>query len=57
MLHSKVPRDHTAARARPRLSAKRAAGLGAAIALASLIGFPAAAAPRETVLYAFGGGA
>ncbi len=57
MLHSKVPSDHTATRALPRRSVRRAAGLGAAIALTSLIGFPAAAAPQETVLYAFHGGA
>ena len=57
MPHSKVPRDHAAAGALPRLSMKRAAGLGVAIALTSLIGLPAAAAPQETVLYSFSGGA
>ncbi len=57
MPHSKFPRDHAAAGALPRLSMKRAAGLGVAIALTSLIGLPAAAAPQETVLYSFSGGA
>ena len=56
MLHSKVPRGRTAARALLHPSVKRAAGLGAAIPLTSLIGLPAAAAPQEAVLYAFEGG-
>src|SRR5262245_34407197 len=43
-------------RALPRVSASRSSLLGAAaLALVSLLGFPAIAAPQETVLYAFAG--
>ncbi len=54
MLHRKASGSHGAGRRLMRVSARRAGCLGAAIALANLIGcLPAAAAPHETVLYAF----
>ena len=56
MPHNEAPNDRTAARALPRLSMKRAARLGAAIALTSLIGLPAHAdGARLTILHEFAG--
>jgi uncharacterized repeat protein (TIGR03803 family) len=56
MLHHNASGNHGAGRL-PGVSARRAACLSAAIALANLIGLSAAAAPQKTVLHAFKGGA